>query len=132
MFGLTFATAEADYIVFQQHTSKSHQDHIILHELGHILAGHTGLASGPGVTAELYRGMNLDALRDQYSDLEPETLRRALQRSAYDTSEEREAETVATIILEWASVLDCVADPPSDQSAVRKIETALGDRLGWL
>jgi hypothetical protein len=36
-FGFWIATETADYILYQQHTSKSHQHHIVLHEIGHIL-----------------------------------------------------------------------------------------------
>ena len=44
-----------------------------------------------------------------------------------------EAETVATIILEWASVLDSVGPPPdSDDATAQRMGTALTDRLGWL
>src|SRR5437764_2594450 len=39
-FGAWISTAKADYILYQTETSKLHQDHIIVHELGHILAGH--------------------------------------------------------------------------------------------
>jgi len=119
-FGAWVATAQADYIVYQQDTSKAHQRHIILHELGHLLAGH-------GATAE-----NFDLVSQLAPGLEPEAVRRALLRTSYDTDHEREAETVATIILEWASVLDRVAPPSSDEGAARRIDAALDERLGWL
>ncbi|MCN0178457.1 ImmA/IrrE family metallo-endopeptidase [Salinispora arenicola] len=40
--GLWVTTTTTDYIAYERHTSLAHQDHIILHELGHILCGHTG------------------------------------------------------------------------------------------
>ncbi|WP_162562076.1 ImmA/IrrE family metallo-endopeptidase [Salinispora vitiensis] len=40
--GLWVTTATKDYIAFERQTSPAHQDHIVLHELGHILCGHTG------------------------------------------------------------------------------------------
>jgi hypothetical protein len=73
-----------------------------------------------------------ETLRERYPDLEPDAVRRALRRSSYDSEHEREAETVATIILEWASVLDQVAGRPSAAAPAKRIENALGDRLGWL
>lgn len=39
-FGCWIATSAADYIFYQAETTKPHQDHIILHELGHMLADH--------------------------------------------------------------------------------------------
>jgi hypothetical protein len=131
-FGAWVATKSADYIIYQRETSKPHQGHIILHELGHILAGHHSISSDAGLVDALTPDVDPATLREQYPDLEPESVRRALRRTSYDCDHEREAETVATIILEWASVLDRVALRSSDRAATQRIETALDDRLGWL
>ncbi len=132
-FGAWIATGQADYIVYQQDTSKPHQRHIILHELGHMLAGHRTTAEDDSLVAALTPDAAPPGdLRERYPDLEPESVRQALRRTSYDTDHEREAETVATIILEWASVLDRVAPKPSDEATAQRIETALGERLGWL
>ncbi|MFI0776239.1 hypothetical protein [Streptomyces sp. NPDC021212] len=117
--GLWLDTPHADLIIFQDRTTPRHQDHIILHEVGHILADH------PGTSADLQWETLLPGLK-------PGAIRRALQRCSYGTEQEREAELVATIILSWASVLDHVTDPPSPDPAVRRIHSALGDRMGWL
>jgi hypothetical protein len=127
-FGAWITTDTADYILYQRETSKAHQGHIILHELGHILAGHRGDGDDDALLAQLH-----PAAEPQYPDLAPEAVRRALRRTSYDTEHEREAETVATIILEWASVLDSVGPPPSSSdAAAQRMGTALTDRLGWL
>ncbi|QWF82997.1 hypothetical protein [Amycolatopsis sp. CA-230715] len=132
-FGAWIATGKADYIVYQQDTSKAHQCHIILHELGHMLAGHVATAEDDGLVTELAPSAPPPGHpREQYPDLEPESVRHALRRTSYDTDHEREAETVATIILEWASVLDRVTPESSNEATARRIETALGERLGWL
>jgi hypothetical protein len=55
-----------------------------------------------------------------------------MNRTSYDEAREHEAELIATIILEWASVLDQVAPPPVAQPDLRRVQTALGDRQGWL
>jgi hypothetical protein len=65
-------------------------------------------------------------------DLSLEVIRRALRRTYYDTEQEQEAELVATIIMEWASVLDYVTPRPSPEVAVQRIQDTLGDRQGWL
>jgi hypothetical protein len=118
-FGLWIASPTADYILYQQHTTTAHQDHIVLHEVGHILAGH--------------RSDDVDDAA--WSLLTPETLRtairHALRRTCYDSAREQEAELVATIILEWASVLDRIAPPQPTDPAVRRLQFALGDRRGW-
>jgi hypothetical protein len=120
-FGLWFRGRGTDYIVYQQCTTKPHQRHIILHEVGHILADHPSdegaddlrdLLGSPGGELREFTG----AVR---------------RRTAYDQQEEREAETVATIILEWASILDSMAAPPTSDGAAG-VDAALSDRLGWL
>jgi len=120
-FGLWITAESCDYILYQRETSRSHQDHIILHELGHLLAGHHE-------DVDNNDGLDTDSLRAEYPDLAPDAVRRALRRTAYDNDQEREAETVATIILEWASVLDKVS--PHTSSA--PMDNALASRIGWL
>jgi len=119
-FGLWLATGTTDYVVYQSQTTRMHQDHIILHEVGHILADHA-------------RDGTDDAhWRSAMPDLSLETVRRALRRTSYDAAHEREAELVATIIMEWASVLDYLTPHRCDHAAVRRLEAALNDRPGWL
>lgn len=119
-FGLWLATASADYILYQAETTRVHQDHIILHEVGHILADHRS----DDTDEEYWQRM--------MPDLSLEVIRRALRRTHYDTEQEREAELVATIIMEWASVLDYVTPRPSPQAVVQRLQDALGARQGWL
>lgn len=119
-FGLWLATGSTDYILYQAETTRVHQDHIILHEVGHILADH----HSDDTDDEYWRQM--------MPDLSLEVIRRALRRTHYDTEQEQEAELVATIIMEWASVLDYVSARPSAEPAVRRLQDALGDRQGWL
>ncbi|HEU5471433.1 MAG TPA: hypothetical protein VFV67_12330 [Actinophytocola sp.] len=127
-FGVWITTDAADYIVYQQQTTKTHQGHIVLHELGHILAGHRAdIDVEPRCPS-----IDPDDLRDRYPDLDPDAVRRALHRTSYATEQEREAETVATIILQWASVLDRVAPPVSQDPTARRLGTVLGGRMGWL
>jgi hypothetical protein len=119
-FGVWIATETADYILYQQHTSKSHQDHIVLHEIGHMIAGHQGEEHENQAIEQLLPGM------------QPAAVRRSLLRTSYDNEHELEAETVATIILEWASVLDRVVGRASTDAVAERMGSALGDRLGWL
>ncbi|WP_410597078.1 hypothetical protein [Amycolatopsis sp. lyj-23] len=131
-FGVWISTRPADYILYQRETSKPHQNHIILHELGHLLAGHESDPCDDDLLAEFYPDMSTDSLRRRYPDLEPDAVRRALRRTSYDTDQEREAETTATIILEWASVLDQVGAGGRASDAAQEMGAALDGRLGWL
>ncbi|MGN5381181.1 hypothetical protein ACQ4WX_40690 [Streptomyces lasalocidi] len=127
-YGAWVASRSADYILYQQETSKAHQDHIILHEIGHIIAGHHGESLHDGTA----NGWENDHGQDDLDAPDPDTIQHVLRRTSYDETREREAELIATIILEWASVLDRVAPPPVAQPELRRVQTALGDRQGWL
>ncbi|MFF3911672.1 hypothetical protein ACFYZJ_38410 [Streptomyces sp. NPDC001848] len=119
-YGVWIASGTTDYILYQQQTTKAHQAHIILHEVGHILSDHRD------------DGSDERFWQEQLPDLSLNTIRRALRRTSYDDKQEREAELVATIILEWASVLDHVAPRLASDRSLNRIQTALGDRRGWL
>lgn len=62
---------------------------------------------------------------------DPETIKRVARRCTYDDGEECSVELAATIILEWASVLDD-STPLSEDPSLRRVQSALGDRRGWL
>ncbi|GAA3032224.1 ImmA/IrrE family metallo-endopeptidase [Actinokineospora globicatena] len=82
--GVWLSTRGGDYIVYESETSTPHQEHIIAHELGHLLCGHIG--------------DNLDgtALELLFPDIDPTAL---LARQSYTATEEREAEVMAGVIL---------------------------------
>ncbi|WP_410658239.1 hypothetical protein [Amycolatopsis sp. lyj-112] len=118
-YGLWMSTASADYIVFQAETTKVHQEHIIAHELGHILAGHQGEEDDEEIWARLM------------PDIAPGVLRRLLKRTHYDSAQEREAETIATLLLERSLVAGLVTGPGHSLKA-RRMQRALGDSRSWL
>jgi hypothetical protein len=103
-FGLWLSTDTADLVIYQSQTTRSHQEHIILHELGHIIAGHEGEAVEQAPGPEL----------------------RGLPRSAYDNRQEREAELIATILHEWAGRSDGLGAEDRENAP----ETAVLDRIG--
>ena len=127
-FGAWISTPLAEFILYQKETSGPHQNHIILHELGHILAEHTSDEQDEVLCSDV----DASDLRRRYPDLDPQAVRRALRRTSYNTEHEQEAELVATIILEWASVVDVVAPQAATDERTRSIDNALTDRLGWL
>jgi hypothetical protein len=88
-FGLWIATAEADYIFFERDTSRWHQEHIILHEVCHLLWDH-----------DRSHVSDDEVIQMLLPSLAPQMVQRVLQRSAYSREDEREAELLATLILE--------------------------------
>jgi hypothetical protein len=99
-----------DVIVYEARTSPLHRQHIVLHELGHVLAGHSPRVGGPG------------SHRLLFPDLDPEAVRRTLEREAYSSEEEREAELLASLILHRATRRG-PDDPGSD--AGRRLEALI-------
>ncbi|MER6398373.1 ParH-like protein [Kitasatospora sp. NBC_01246] len=89
--GVLITTDRADYIGYPADTTALHQQHIVLHEIGHLLCGHTG---GPGAAP---------AVSPALTTLLPEDLvRRVLGRSGYTQRMEQEAELVASLALQRA------------------------------
>jgi IrrE N-terminal-like domain len=89
--GLWISTERKDYIVYERATSPLHQDHIILHELAHLLCDHTGaLEFGEEHAHRLF------------PTLDPELVARVLGRTAYTSEEEQEAEILASMMLREA------------------------------
>jgi hypothetical protein len=114
-FGLWFMTDSMDVIFYQRETTRPHQDHIILHEIGHLLADHP---SDPG---------DDQALAALTPDERPGGTTRGLQRTCYDSAYEREAELIATFILQWASVLN-----PLYPAGAPRLGSSLAHHQGWL
>jgi hypothetical protein len=91
--GLLMSTERADYILYPTTTTALHRRHILLHEVGHLLCGHTGPDGGAdGVAIDAAAGRQL------MPNLSPELVRRVLGRTTYTEVEEREAELVASLL----------------------------------
>lgn len=85
--GLWIATAEADYVYHEAGTTPFHATHITLHEIAHMLLGH-----GSARTWDQF-------VRVLAPDLDDALIQLILGRSAYSSAEERDAETLASLIL---------------------------------
>ncbi|MYT97035.1 hypothetical protein GTY74_07220 [Streptomyces sp. SID8350] len=131
-----------DVILYQQETTRLHQEHIILHEVGHILvAENEEAAESPSDEAETRtpgagsREETAAVDVEGWASLMPvfgtDAITRVAQRCSYGDEEECSVELVATIIMEWSTLL-ADATPPADDLALRRVEAALGDRRGWL
>ncbi|MCB5164015.1 hypothetical protein LG634_04085 [Streptomyces bambusae] len=100
--GLWVGTASVDYVFFEAKTSRLHREHIVLHELGHILFGHNSLAG-----EEPDSGVPV-----------------ILGRTNYTTRQEREAELLASLIRTQAGLLP----GRGPQGPLEKLGSALGVR----
>lgn len=83
-FGVCVSRPAADYVVYEQDTTPLHRQHIIVHELCHLICGHLAVGAGDPI-----------ALRSAEFPDEP----RALPRATYDDDDEQEAEMLTTLIL---------------------------------
>jgi hypothetical protein len=90
--GLFVSTAGCDYIFYEERTTGLHREHIIMHEIGHLLSDH----GGEGVLTPTATELLLP-------HLDPALVSRVLNRTEYSVEEERTAETVASMILERAN-----------------------------
>jgi hypothetical protein len=121
--GIWVGTDRLDLIYHEEATSLLHQDHIILHEIGHMVCNHTGAALSN--TDQVRSLLLTDAVRSQVDTV--------LGRGAYTEVEEQEAELVATLILERAArpaptTRAVPTSSPEITAAQRRIETIWGHR----
>jgi IrrE N-terminal-like domain len=84
--GVWVSTRDFDVIFYEADTSPLHQEHIIAHELGHVLCEHGASTIDAHVSRQLL------------PDLDPQLVRRILHRTTYSKVEERQAEVVASLI----------------------------------
>ncbi|MFJ6728554.1 hypothetical protein ACIQPQ_27025 [Streptomyces sp. NPDC091281] len=105
-------------IFYQQDTTRPHQDHIILHEVGHILVGHLTVPAADLVTRG--PGAGTGPVR---------------MRTVYDSEEELEAELIATIILERSAMRGTRQGPEApghEDPVLERMGQALRNRTSWL
>jgi len=105
--GLWISVPTADYVFYDPETSRLHAEHIVLHELSHMISGHTtGIDAGP----EAGDG----AVGRLVPDLDPRTIDTMLGRASYTTAQEREAETLASLIRARSAQGPATGRRPSD------------------
>lgn len=90
--GLWVSTERADYVFYEERTTRLHRDHIVLHEIGHLLCDH-----------EATPVLDEEASRLVLPSLDPSMVQRMLGRTHYSRVEEQQAELIASLILEQAS-----------------------------
>ena len=119
--GLWVAGPSSDFIFYAADTSPLHQQHIILHELSHLLCGHRTLPLGEDELRALL-----------FPDLHAQTVERVLQRAGYSTADEQEAELLASVILQRVTAHGPArsAVRPELAGLHRRLVACLGDGTG--
>lgn len=115
--GVWLALPDVDYVFYEPDTSTLHRDHIVLHELGHLLHEHVPTES-----------MDDDLLRELFPGLGIDMLRRVLARTTYNAVEEQEAEMIASLVSQQVHrrSLAQSATPDADGDLIERLQSTLG------
>ena len=115
--GIWLAMDSVDVIVVEADTTPLHQDHIIAHELAHMLCAHSGSMSPEPESMALL-----------FPHLDVERVIEVLGRTAYPTEDEQAAEIIASLILERVTRPPMEFKwvvPSSDAATVARIDQSL-------
>ncbi|MEU0400034.1 ImmA/IrrE family metallo-endopeptidase [Streptomyces sp. NPDC006197] len=118
--GVWVRTSQADYIFYEQRTSPIHQQHIIGHELGHLLCHDEERPREPAASDRTARLL--------LPEIDPRTITRVRRRTAYTDEEEQEAELIGSLLLQGANhrPLDPVWAPTAETAVlVGRLERTL-------
>ncbi|MDI3423376.1 regulator component [Streptomyces luteolus] len=83
--GIRMETPDADLLFFEEGTSVHHQRHILTHELCHVYCDHPG-------------SLEVDAAQALALGVNPTLVLRMSGRTSYSTTDERQAEMMASVI----------------------------------
>jgi hypothetical protein len=111
--GVCISTELADHVFYEMHTSALHQEHIILHEIGHLVWGHTEQSP---MTHERLPGPDLDASR----------VLSILGRTSHSGDEERAAELFAELVLDRVERARRLPPEPETDEVLNRMREALG------
>ncbi|MFB7262226.1 regulator component [Streptomyces nojiriensis] len=83
--GIRLETPDADLLFYEEATSPLHQNHILAHEISHIICDHPG-------------SLELDQDTLRAIGFDPTLVQRMSGRTGYTSEDEREAEVMASVI----------------------------------
>jgi hypothetical protein len=122
--GVWVATATEDVIFVEPNVTSLHREHIVLHEVGHMLCEHEPQTALPGALAS-------DVAVRLMPHLDPALVRRVLGRTSYTTPQEEEAEVFATMVGSRITTRRPTGpQPPSSGDGVAVVLTRLSRVLG--
>lgn len=114
--GMWVSTGGYDAVFYETNTSPLHQLQIVAHEFGHIIAGH-----------RMAQVLDADASRLLLPDLDPDLVRRFLGRTDYSAAEEREAETIASLLVRRSERhIEPQGLPAGKNDVLRRVAHSLG------
>ncbi|WP_055587055.1 ImmA/IrrE family metallo-endopeptidase [Streptacidiphilus griseoplanus] len=117
--GVWIALEDADHIFVEEATSPLHRVHIILHELCHMLLGHSSLPGEDRLSGEeMEREAEEAALAlaaAAWPEIPRHTVVSALGRTSYTDENEKAAESLAGLIAEYVHRSETAANGPDDQ-----------------
>jgi hypothetical protein len=112
--GVYLSLRDDDHIFFDGRTSPLHRNHIVLHEISHMLLGH-------GTDSNLHETIGrLTPLIDQ------RTIETMLGRTSYSTDHEQQAELLATLIAGSATSRAAPAGDTEAAPTLSRLQTTLG------
>lgn len=100
--GMWVAARDEDLIFCDAQTTSAHQEHIVLHELGHIICRHHGAG-----------GLDEASSRLLFPNLDPALVRDMLLRATYDDVQEQEAEIIAYLL---SQRVGGTGEPPAEEA----------------
>lgn len=106
--------ADVDVIYYDEGTGGFHRDHLVLHELGHLLLEHDPTAFWDGGADHLLPDLALDVIRA-----------RMFARATFDHPAEQEAELFATLVQDIVWRRDQVQQP---RGVAARLTRALGSQ----
>lgn len=113
--GLWILRDDHDLIVIHPQASAPHREHIVLHELGHMMCNHITVES-PFDENSLFQGFLTGS----------GALAKMLARTSYKTPAEREAETFATVL---GSRITAMQSAPQNRAPHREVNDESLERL---
>ncbi|MBS2965936.1 hypothetical protein KGA66_23020 [Actinocrinis puniceicyclus] len=116
--GTWMRTAKADYVFYEEDTSRLHQQHIVFHELGHIARRHV---AGKELSTDL---AHLMAPGLRVSDVF-----RVLGRDSFGDDDEFEAELIASLIQRRISLQAVREAPTAIDPAAEEIIARISNSL---
>lgn len=130
-FGITGGDEHCDVIMYQQQTTRTHQVHIILHEMSHLICNHPRRAVNH--TFRTPPRDDFDEISGDMIDLifgpvpkRPRVARPGVP-TVYDDPIEWEAETMATLLMNWVELPQEASWGATD----KRLSAALGDPGVW-
>lgn len=117
--GMWVALPDADIVFYETATSRLHREHIIVHELAHLVAAH-----------EPAEPLDPALLGNLLPSLDATVVRKVLARTTYSVVEEQEAEMIASLVLQRAARSGQPAPgdrrPALETDALERLQSALG------